>query len=138
MRSLLLGSTVLLWAASVFAGAADNKTVQEPRYDPAAKIDVKLTVTDVRDVAAGNALVGLHLTAKNGTDTFDVYVGPTDFVKEFEGNFEKGDQLQVIGCRVKADSGDIILAKEIKKGETSLLLRDDQGTPNWKYWKKAK
>ena len=136
MRTALLSTAGILFVAGVVL-AADGAKV-EPRYDPAASIEVKATINEVREVPDGDVMAGLHLIVKTETETFDVYVGPTDFVKEFGGNYAKDDKVQVTGCRVKQETGDIILAREVKEGELALVVRDKDGTPNWKYWKKAK
>lgn len=136
MRFHLLGAAAIFLAAAAMVAASDAKA-QEPRYDPATKIDVKATVTDVREVPATDMLPGLHLTVKCDAGTFDVYVGPSDFIKAFGGEFAKEDEVHVIGSRVKGENIDIILAREIDKGEVNLILRDEDGSPYWTYWKKT-
>ena len=46
----------------------------------------------------------------------------------------KGDQIQVIGSRVKADGADLVLAREVTRRETTLILRDKNGEPFWNHW----
>lgn len=143
MRSLSILLAPVVLSASLLAAPGkdpakdpvkDAKTVAEPRYDTATVIDVLATVEETREVKAG-PLQGRHLTVKTEKETLDVYLGPTDFVKMFDVNFAKSDQVQVIGSKVKVDGADVVLAREVRKGEVSLLLRDANGQPNWKYWK---
>jgi hypothetical protein len=46
-------------------------------------------------------------------------------------SFAKGDQVEVIGSRVRMDSTDGVIAREIKKDDKVLTLRDAQGFPKW-------
>jgi len=89
------------------------------------------TVMDVREVPKGEALCGLHLTAKTDTVTIDVYVGPMDFVRQFEFSVTKGDRVQIAGSRVKFRGADLLLAREVRNQQMTLYLRDAKGVPNW-------
>jgi hypothetical protein len=109
----------------------------EPRYDTAASVDMMVVVESQREVPKGSPLAGFHLivrpeTAKEGTDTIDVYLGPSDYVKDFDVTFAKGDRLQVTGCKVKYAGTIVILAKELRRESTTLYLRDARGVPYWK------
>jgi hypothetical protein len=46
--------------------------------------------------------------------------------------FNKGDELSFTGSRVKQDGGDVILAREVVKGNDTFVLRDAKGSPVWK------
>ena len=43
-------------------------------------------------------------------------------------NFEKGEQIEVTGSRVKFGDSDALIAREIKKGGQTRTLRNAQGT----------
>jgi len=107
------------------------KLVEDPRYEVATVIDVDATVMDVREVPRNNPLSGLHLTVKIESDTVDVFLGPVDFLKEFEITFVKGDKLEVIGSKVKFGGAHIVLARQVRRDETTLYLRDVKGKPHW-------
>jgi hypothetical protein len=64
----------------------------------------------------------------------DVYVAPADFVKIFDINFKKGQEIEVTGSKVKFQGEDVILAREIQIGRTTVALRDKDGTPLWQGW----
>lgn len=107
------------------------KLVEDPRYDVATVIDVDATVMDLRQVPRNNPLSGLHLTVKIESDTIDVFLGPVDFLKEFEITFVKGDKLEIIGSKVKFGGAHIVLARQVRRDETTLYLRDAKGKPHW-------
>ena len=107
------------------------KLAEEPRYDAATVIDVDATVMDVREVPRNNPLGGVHLTVKIESETIDVYLGPADYLKEFEITFAKGDKIELIGSKVKFDGARIVLARQVRREETTLYLRDAKGKPHW-------
>jgi hypothetical protein len=133
---LALGASA---AATAPDKARDIKTEPEARYEAATVLDVKATVISVREVAKSEPLDGVYLTVKTETGAFktdilEVYVGPVDFVKAFGITFAKGDQIQVIGSNVKVDGAALILAREVTRKETTLILRDKNGEPFWNHW----
>jgi hypothetical protein len=126
-------------ASATDKAAKDVKVDSVGRYDTATVVDFKATVTGIREVPKTDPLDGLYLTVKTDTlksETFDVYVGPTDFVKAFEITFAKGDKIQVIGSKVKIDGVDILLAREVSRQQTTVILRGKNGDPFWKTWAK--
>ena len=44
---------------------------------------------------------------------------------------KKGDGLEVIGSRITVDQSQVVLAREIRKGDTAWTLRDATGQPLW-------
>ena len=126
-------------ALAVPSGQKDTAPAAEPRYDTATNIDVMMVVTDVKDVAEGNPLSGMHLivrreSAKAKSETTDVYLAPDDYMKGCGCHFAKGDRIQVKGSRVKYNGGPAVLARELRLGATTVFLRDEHGVP---YWKKS-
>jgi hypothetical protein len=75
--------------------------------------------------------MGLHLTLKTDSESYTVLVGPAQFVKDKGFTFAKGDQIEVTGSKVKFGDGDALIAREIKKGDKILTLRNAQGIPDW-------
>jgi len=129
----------LIFALLLAAGPALRATVpekgaeiDEPRYDPAAEITILANVTEVREVPRASPLPGVHVSVKFGTQTFDVYLGPTAFLKQFEMRFAKGDEVRVTGAKVKTPNGPtVILAREVRKDQATLSFRRPRGEPNW-------
>ena len=139
MKNLLKCAVVLLlaWAASsVSAADKDAKDVKAPgpSYDTATVVDIQAKVTEVREVPKGSPMDGLHLILQSGSETLDVYVGPAEFVKVFEVTFRKGDQIHVIGSKVNFEGSTVVLAREVSIGTVTLLCRDKEGEPLWKYF----
>ncbi len=132
MRRLVL---LALWCACAVLlcrpAAGKMPADQEPRYDPSTLVDVYGNVQEIRDTGRSGPLSGIHLVFKTDSSTVDVYLGPSDFVTAFEELYQKGTRLEVIGSRVKPGGADTILAREIRRAELTLYLRDKQGRPLW-------
>lgn len=123
-----------IMALSACVATITDKTVkldEDPRYDVSKVIDVDATVIDIREVPRNNPLSGLHLTVKIESDTVDVFLGPVDFLKTFEITFAKGDKLEIIGSKIKFGGAHIVLARQVRRDETTLYLRDAKGKPHW-------
>jgi hypothetical protein len=56
---------------------------------------------------------------------------PKPFQEEMGISFSKGDEIAVTGSKVKQDTSDVILARELVKGTDTLMFRDDKGNPVW-------
>ena len=118
----------LLWLAPAPAREDDG----EIRYDPSTVVEVDGYVADIHEVAAPTAIRGIHITinSEHGGDV-DAYLGPTSFVRDFIENFGKRSQVHVSGSKVKTGNSTCVLARLIRKGETTLYLRDERGNPLW-------
>jgi len=134
MRSEMV-CVLLLAGSAMLRATVSEKTlapVEQPRYDPATEISILGIVTDVREVPRGNPLRGIHLSVKSESQVFDAYLGPTDFIKQFEITFSKGDEVRVTGSRVKTANGShVLLVREVRKDQATLSCRRAKGEPNW-------
>jgi len=101
-----------------------------PAYDTATVVSVTAIVTEVRDVQSA-PLDGIYLTVKVNGEPTRVYVAPADFVKAFGITFKKNDVLEITGSKVTFEGAALILAREITKSRTDMMLRDTSGKPFW-------
>jgi hypothetical protein len=74
---------------------------------------------------------GTHVMLKTESGVIEVHLGPSPFLKEKHVEIAKGDAVEVVGSRLKMGETDAILAREIRKGETSWSFRDANGGPLW-------
>jgi DNA/RNA endonuclease YhcR with UshA esterase domain len=105
-----------------------------PKYDPATEMTIKGTVEEVKEQSCpmcGRNQTGTHLIVKSDAGTFDAHLGPTSFLEKNKFTFAKGDQVEIIGSKVKMGGADALLAREVKKGDKTLTLRNAQGVPAW-------
>jgi hypothetical protein len=131
-------AVLLIAAASVSGQPRPAPAAEpEPRYDTTSPVDLMVVVEGDREVPKGTPLAGMHLvvrpeSSKEGTDTVEVYLGPADFIKDFQITFAKGDRLQVSGSKVKYAGASMILAKDVRRDTTTMYLREPNGAPLWK------
>ncbi len=106
--------------------APDGKA---PEYDPKAVVTIKGVVEDFHESKTKGDHPGLHIILKTETETVEVHTCPVSFMSDLEFTIEKGDTLTVEGSR--PDPAGIVVAREIVKGQTGLILRDKTGAPVW-------
>ena len=121
--------------AGTSAGLAQRGMGMGPmHYDVAAEITITGTVDDVQTMqppGRGMGGGGIHLVFSTATGSIPVHVGPAAFVKSKEFTFAKGDALTVVGAKVTMNGEDVVIAREITKGNQRLTLRDAKGFPLW-------
>jgi hypothetical protein len=131
---LSVSALALALTASQAFAAHIGDAANEPVYNPATATQVSGTVTAIRQVAAGNPMAGTHLTLKMKAGMIDVYLGPADFLRFLKASFPVGDQISVIGSKLKVDNADVVLARSVDDGLMLISLRDSKGTPDWTSW----
>ncbi len=102
-----------------------------PRYNHATEMTVTGTVEEVQQHTRNSGWGGTHLTMKTKDGMLDVHLGPSRFLAEKQFTFSKGDSLEVTGSKIPYDGGEALVAREVKKGDKTLTLRDASGIPLW-------
>ncbi len=74
---------------------------------------------------------GVHLLLKTGKETISVHLGPAWFIEKQDIKIEPQDRVEVKGSKVTFRGKPAIIAIELKKGNTVLKLRDENGFPLW-------
>ena len=100
-------------------------------YDLHTETKTKGVIDEVNLLSVGSRKDFTELIIKNGDDRVHIYVCPKPFQEEMGISFSKGDQIAVTGSKVKQDTLDVILARELVKGTDTLMFRDDKGKPVW-------
>jgi hypothetical protein len=131
LQRLIVGATVLLALAISFAMAQGGQRIVPLKYDATTEAKVNAIVEELRLPAKGSEKEAAHLLVKNGTDMLDVYLCPASFLKDMGVSFTKGDEIALTGSKIKRESGELFLAKEVIKGTDTLVLRDEKGSPVW-------
>lgn len=120
----------------IFLAAATTTFAQSgPRvphaYDPANETTITGTVEDVLHPPANNGMVGTHVNLKTQDGVIEVHVGPEAFIAKQNFSIEKGDALTVTGSKQVIAEKNVLIAREVKKGNKVLTLRDANGIPKW-------
>lgn len=132
-RILAISMLSILAATAAWAQAA-GKT--GPKYDLTKEVKLKGTVTEVKQPAVSTELTVLVVTS--GDKTILVQLAPADFLKEIDCWVKAGDQVEVTGARVSDTTPDVIMAREVIFGNSTMVLRDQKGVPIWELWKPSK
>jgi hypothetical protein len=137
-----INRSVILWtgafvAALAFAVSAQDTTRmgrgKHNMYNPATVETVKGTVVTVvtSDREFRRMMVkGLHVDLKTEKERLIVFLGPEEYVGG-KITLKAGDQIEVTGSRMNAEGKPGIIAREVKKGELTVQLRKEDGTPLW-------
>lgn len=102
-----------------------------PKYDVATEMKMKGTLEELRVPPKGHEKEIVHMVMKNGDQTIDVYLCPKHFMDELGVAFNKGDEIAFTGSKISENGADMILARELVKGDDTLVFRDDKGKPVW-------
>lgn len=126
------GKWLAIMAAVLFACVPLALAQQVMRnYDPSTETTVKGTVEEVKQVSGKHGWNGTHLMLKTEAGQLDVHVGPSSYVAGQGFTFAKGDQVEVLGSKVKMGGSEALIARQIKRGDKTLVLRNAQGIPEW-------
>ena len=103
-----------------------------PMYDPdtVTTLSGKVLSVDVESAGRGR-LGGTHVTLQVGEKKTEVHLGPTWFLEEQGLAVAAGDTLVVTGSLVTSGEATYLIAREVKKGEKALTLRNSDGIPAW-------
>jgi hypothetical protein len=129
----LLAFLVVSLTASAQARKSQAPGAGPPKYDLHTEAKFKGTIEELKLPPKGSEKEIAHLLLKNGADTVDVYLCPRSFLDDMGMGFAKGDEIALTGSRVKQDGADLILAREVAKGNDTFVLRDEKGGPVWNW-----
>jgi hypothetical protein len=111
--------------------AQKNPEPSLPKYDPHTETKMKVTVEEMKLSPKGSGKETVHLLVKSGADSVDVYLCPKSFFDDMGMSFNKADEVILTGSKVKQGEADLILAREVVKGNDTFVLRDEKGNPVW-------
>lgn len=102
-----------------------------PKYDPKTEVTLTGSIEDVQQQPCMGGHTGTHLMLKTQSEADEVCLGPATYIQQKGFSFAKGDQVEVIGSRVKFNGKDVVVARQITKEKQVLTLRNAQGIPAW-------
>jgi hypothetical protein len=132
---------LLLLAVGLPLALAQKPSAQAPeatpKYDSASEVKLNVTVEDVTEVPSAKGEPGTRLVVTHEGKSLEIRLCPRSVLQDIFGvTFAKGDVLEVTGSKVKVGDKTLILAREIVKGNTTLVLRDKKGAPVWTWLQK--
>lgn len=123
--------SVLLCVTLGLAQKAPPDPTLLPKYDLHTETKTKGTVDEINLLPFGIKKDLTELIIKSGDDKIHIYLCPKTFEEEMGITFIKGDEIAITGSKVKQEASDVILVRELKKGNDTLVFRDDKGNPVW-------
>jgi hypothetical protein len=106
-------------------------------YNPATIETLSGVVESVDKVTPLKGMYsGIHIMLKTEKETISVHLGPEWYVKRLDTKIQKGDSIEIKGSRVTFAGTPAIIASLVKKGDSTLVLRDDTGIPAWAGWRR--
>jgi hypothetical protein len=101
-------------------------------YDPSTVETVSGQVVAVEHVPAGKGRSGgVHFTLKTDRETLPVHLGPAWYLDKQKVRVERHDHVEVEGSRISFEGKPAIIARQVKKGGATLILRNEAGIPAW-------
>jgi hypothetical protein len=108
-----------------------------PKYDLLTETKTKGIVDEINLLTLGTRKDFTELIIKSGEDKVHIYLCPKPFEEEMGISFVKGDEISITGSKVKQETSDVILARQLVRGTDTLMFRDGKGNPVWD-WRTGK
>ena len=131
--SLLLGSilsvaviAVLLLTFGVKPGPSEQGAAL---YNLSTETTMKGTVGAVEDYTCpvSENEIGRHLRLQTATGMMEIHLAPARVMRSQKFTFSPGDQIEVLGSKVKIQGQESIIAREVTRGSESFFIRDREG-----------
>ena len=100
-------------------------------YDPKTVESITGEVVKVDLVPMRGMSGGVHLTLKTEKETIPVHLGPSWYLERQDLKLAPKDKVEIKGSRVTFNGKPAVIAAEVKKGDETLVLRDEAGFPAW-------
>ena len=81
---------------------------------------------------------GVHLIVKRDKETVSVHLGPFWYIENQGIHIKPGDQVEITGSRVTIEGNPAVIAANVKIGDDTLKLRDENGIPAWSGWRRGR
>ena len=102
-------------------------------YSRAALETVSGEVIEVYEATSRQSYrAGLHLLVKAHEETIDVHLGSISYIEGQNFHFEPGDAIEIKGDLLTDSQIPTMIAIEVKKGNETITLRDEDGFPMWR------
>jgi hypothetical protein len=119
------------------SGGWGTGTPYQSLFDPSKLETVKGVIESVEMI---NPMKSVHnavaLILKTDKESLTVHLGPDWYISRLDTKLNKGDTIEVKGAKAIYSGKTFIIASEIKKGDATLVLRNDNGIPVWAGWRK--
>jgi len=102
------------------------------RYNTAAETSVHGVIQSVSNfycpISGGE---GTHLTIATDKGTVQVHLATTRFLGGQQWQFSPGEEVEVVGSRVRYQGHEDLIARSIERGGQTMFVRTPEGRPLW-------
>lgn len=133
----LTAALVLFFAGNLFSqngwgpGSSYNRM-----YDTKSVETINGSVISIDQITPDkNMSAGIHLLLNTAGGNISVHLGPSWYIENQDIKIIKDDNISVTGSKVTYNGDQVIIAKEVTKGDQVLKLRDENGYPLWSGWR---
>ncbi len=136
-RFFTIAFGLFIWVALAATQQQKPSDVGIPAYDPAQAQTFSGTVVEVKNYQCPvSGTIGSHLSVRGMTETREVHLAPTKFLKDYEIVLNPGDHVSVTGIKFIFDGKPAMLAGTVVAGtpvtgQSTYIFRDAKGRPEW-------
>jgi len=135
LRSLLYGmvfAVVVISVLLLILGVGFHRPVSlqgTALYNAANEVMVKGVVQEVQefDCPVSEGELGTHLMLKTTDGVLQVHLAPVRVMAGQKINFAPGDEIQVVGAKVRIQGKNGLIAREVTRGNEMFVFRDSVG-----------
>jgi hypothetical protein len=136
VSSLILGTIVAVAVVAVLLSFFGVMRFERPvtaqgtaLYNRANETTVKGVVQQLSefDCPVSEGEIGSHLMLMTADGALQVHLAPARIMRSHQMRFAPGDQLEVVGSKVRIGGKKGVIAREITRGNESFVLRDPDG-----------
>lgn len=106
-------------------------------YNPNMEVVFSGEISKIEEVEKPKGMSpGIHMTV-TGDDPCTlspIHLGPAWYINNQETRLKVGDKVEIAGSKVEIDGAQAIIAREVRRGDEVLMLRDKAGVPFWAGW----
>lgn len=105
-------------------------------YDPETVETIEGEVVSVDKMIPMKGMAyGVYLILKTETEEILVHLGPLWYIEHQDQTIQPKDRVWVTGSRITFGGKQQLLAAAVKKGNATLILRDENHQPVWCGWR---
>ena len=98
-------------------------------YNVATETSIKGVVRAIEDFTCpvSENEIGRHIRLQTSAGMMQVHLAPARVMRSQRFSFSPGEQIEVLGSRVRLQGEESLIAREITRGNESFFVRDRQG-----------
>lgn len=133
MKKLRIITTVFTIFSLIFVVESFAQRGKGRIYNPQTVETISGEVVSVDKITQGRGkYYGVHIMLKTDKETISVHLGPGWYIEKQAARIEPKDKVEVKGSRITFEGKPAIIAAQVKKGEKTLKLREENGIPLWR------